>query len=46
MLVVFGENREILIPLIEDWITNLDEESRTLQMTLPEGLTNPEEYED
>ena len=46
MLVVIGENREILIPLIEDWITNLDEESRTLQMTLPEGLTNPEEYED
>lgn len=46
MLLVICENREILIPLIEDWITNLDEDSRTLQMTLPEGLTNPEDYED
>lgn len=46
MLIISCENREILIPLIEEWITNLDEESRTLQMTLPEGLTNPEEYED
>ncbi len=46
MLVLICENREILIPFIEEWITNLDEDSRTLQMTLPEGLTNPEEYED
>ena len=46
MLVVIGENREILIPLIEDWITNLNEDLRTLKMTLPEGLINPEEYED
>jgi 16S rRNA processing protein RimM len=46
MLIISCENREILIPLIEAWITNLDEESRTLQMTLPEGLTNPEDYED
>ncbi len=46
MLVVNRENCEILIPLIEEWITNLDEDLRTLQMTLPEGLTNPEDYED
>ena len=46
MLIVIGENREILIPLIEDWITNLNEDLRTLKMTLPEGLINPEEYED
>ena len=46
MLVVIGENREILIPLIEDWIINLNEDLRTLKMTLPEGLINPEEHED
>ena len=46
MLVVNCENREILIPLIEDWITNLNEDSRTLHMSLPEGLLNPEEHED
>ena len=46
MLIVFGDNREILIPLIEDWILDLNADSRTLQLDLPIGLLNPEEHED
>lgn len=42
MLVVFRENQEILIPLIEDWIIEIDQESRTLHLEIPDGLLDLE----
>ncbi len=46
MMNIICENRKILIPFVEDWIIQIDEKNRTLQMDLPEGLVDPESYED
>ena len=46
MMNINCENRKILIPFVEDWIIQIDEKNRTLQMDLPEGLVDPESYED
>lgn len=38
MLTLESERGEVLIPAVEDWITAVDEDRRTITMNLPEGL--------
>lgn len=38
LFVVQGINDEFLVPVTEDYITEIDEEHKTLKMDLPEGL--------
>jgi len=38
--IVDNDNREILIPLHEDFIIEVDQERKTIIMSLPEGLTD------
>ena len=45
MLLVKCENREYLIPYVEDWIRETHIKSRTLIMELPEGLIDSDSYE-
>lgn len=33
-----GSNREIIVPLVEEFITSFDEDAATLHVSLPEGL--------
>lgn len=40
MLLIEGSAGELLIPFVEDWISEADEIKRTIRMTLPEGLTD------
>ena len=37
--VVFNENR-ILIPLVDEFVVNIDNENKKIIMNLPEGLTD------
>ncbi len=46
MITVSHENREFLLPYVETWIGEVDENSRTLTMDLPEGIIDPENHED
>jgi 16S rRNA processing protein RimM len=39
-IVQTEEGPELLIPLLEDWITVIDTEHKTVQMELPEGLVD------
>ncbi|MEK0421035.1 MAG: hypothetical protein RLZZ161_886 [Bacteroidota bacterium] len=39
MLEVSNHEKTYLIPLVEDWITEIDEENKLIGMQLPEGLT-------
>lgn len=38
MAVIINENKEILIPLNEDFILNVNEKQKKINMQLPEGL--------
>jgi len=38
MLTVQNKNESFLIPLVEEWITNIDESQQKISMELPEGL--------
>lgn len=38
MLILEKDGQEIMIPLVEDWIVEVDEENQCLVMDLPEGL--------
>jgi ribosomal 30S subunit maturation factor RimM len=42
MLHVFSENREFLIPYVEEWIVETEINTRTLIVKLPEGLISEE----
>jgi len=46
MITVSSENRDFLIPYVETWIRDVNENSRTLTMDLPEGIIDPENHED
>ena len=45
MLHVLCENREYLIPYVEEWIRETHIKSRTLIMDLPEGLIDSDHHE-
>ena len=45
MLHVICDNRDYLIPYVEDWIIETHIKSRTLIMDLPEGLIDSDNYE-
>ena len=38
LFVVDRAGKEILVPAVEDLITGIDEENKTIKMTIPEGL--------
>lgn len=38
LFVVEGETKEYLIPATEDFVTGIDDEAKTIEMKLPEGL--------
>lgn len=38
LFVVVGETKEYLIPAAEDFVCSIDDESKTIEMELPEGL--------
>ena len=38
MLIVDYSGDEIMIPLAVDWIANIDQENKTIEMNLPEGI--------
>lgn len=38
MLVLENEGNEILIPLVEDWIADLNKKTKKITLTLPEGF--------
>lgn len=39
MLEVSSEDKTFLIPLVEEWITKIDEDNKRIGMRLPAGLT-------
>lgn len=39
MLEVSSNEKKMLIPLVEDWITEIDEDKKRIGMRLPAGLT-------
>jgi ribosomal 30S subunit maturation factor RimM len=39
MLEVSSEDKTFLIPLVEEWITKIDENNKRIGMRLPAGLT-------
>jgi 16S rRNA processing protein RimM len=45
MFTVSCENRNFLMPFVEEWIVNIDENSRTLSVDLPDGIIDPDNYE-
>jgi len=45
MFTVSCENRNFLMPFVEEWIVNIDENSRTLSVDLPEGIIDPDNHE-
>ncbi|WP_291857814.1 ribosome maturation factor RimM [Marinilabilia sp.] len=40
LFIIHGEKGELLIPVAEEFIVNIDEEAKTIEVELPEGLVN------
>ena len=38
MLKIMVQEQEILIPWVDDWIVEIDEDARTIELELPDGL--------
>ncbi len=45
MFTVSCDNRNFLMPFVEEWIVNIDENLRTLSVDLPEGIIDPDNHE-